>query len=186
MRPTTRLPTTNARCLPQTKPNEPQIMLVGHQTIDASKATIRADCGCRDPAAHRSWWSAHEPWRRQWRQRARRMHSQSQPGEALSATTQATTGATSVYIATFEGSLTSDDVTGPANCRELNGQRKIAYGSSVALTVTNLHSLASSQDWTAGWTRRVPRTRRTCMDYLRVHVLTTHASNRQAGRSTST
>ena len=27
----------------------------------------------------------------------------------------------------------------------------MGYSASIALTVTNLHSLASSQDWSAGW-----------------------------------
>ena len=59
---------------------------------------------------------------------------------------------------------------------------KIAYGSSVALTVTNLHSLASSQDWTAGWTgASYSNTSNLYMDYLYGFTFTTHASNRQAG-----
>ena len=59
---------------------------------------------------------------------------------------------------------------------------KIAYGSSVALTVTNLHSLASSQDWTAGWTgASYSNTSNLYMDYMYGFTFTTHASNRQAG-----
>lgn len=59
---------------------------------------------------------------------------------------------------------------------------KIAYGSSVALTVTNLHSLASSQDWTSGWTgASYSNTSNLYMDYMYGFTFTTHASNRQAG-----
>lgn len=59
---------------------------------------------------------------------------------------------------------------------------KVAYASSVALTVTNLHSLASSQDWTAGWTSAsYSNTTNKYLDYLYGFTFTTHASNRQAG-----
>jgi hypothetical protein len=59
---------------------------------------------------------------------------------------------------------------------------KIAYAASSAPTVTNLHSLASSQDWTAGWTSNsVSNTTNKYMDYLYAFTFTTHASNRQAG-----
>lgn len=58
----------------------------------------------------------------------------------------------------------------------------IAYGTPVALTVTNLHSLASSQTWVAGWTSAsVNNTSDLYMDYLLSGTFTTHASNRQAG-----
>lgn len=56
------------------------------------------------------------------------------------------------------------------------------YIASVAPTVTNLHSLASSQDWTAGWTGpAVLNTSNNYSDYLYGFTFTTHASNRQAG-----
>lgn len=56
------------------------------------------------------------------------------------------------------------------------------YAASSALTVTNLHSLASSQDWTAGWTSAsVANTSNLYLDYLYGFTFTTHASNRQAG-----
>lgn len=54
--------------------------------------------------------------------------------------------------------------------------------ASSALTVTNLHSLASSQDWTAGWSSAsVNNTANNYLDYLYGFTFTTHASNRQAG-----
>lgn len=56
------------------------------------------------------------------------------------------------------------------------------YAASVAQTVTNLHSLASSQDWTAGWTgASVNNTSDKYRDFLYGCTFTTHASNRQAG-----
>jgi len=59
---------------------------------------------------------------------------------------------------------------------------KTAYAASVAMTVTNLHSLASSQDWTAGWSSAsVSNTTDKYMDYLYAFTFATHASNRQAG-----
>ena len=59
---------------------------------------------------------------------------------------------------------------------------KIAYAASSALTVTNLHSLASSQDWTAGWTSAsTSNTTNKYIDFLYGFTFTTHASNRQAG-----
>ena len=62
------------------------------------------------------------------------------------------------------------------------GDIKSGYASSVALTVTNLHSLASSQDWTAGWTSAAySNTTNKYLDYLYGFTFTTHASNRQAG-----
>jgi hypothetical protein len=62
------------------------------------------------------------------------------------------------------------------------GDIKLKYGSSVTHTVTNLHSLASSQDWTAGWTgAAVDNTTDAYIDYAYSATFTTHASNRQAG-----
>lgn len=56
------------------------------------------------------------------------------------------------------------------------------YAASSALTVTNLHSLASSSDWTAGWTSAAQdNTSNLYLDYLYGFTFTTHASNRQAG-----
>lgn len=56
------------------------------------------------------------------------------------------------------------------------------YAASSALTVTNLHSLASSQDWTAGWSSAsIANTSNNYQDYLIGATFTTHASNRQAG-----
>jgi hypothetical protein len=52
--------------------------------------------------------------------------------------------------------------------------------SSTALTVTNLHSLASSQDWLTGW-GSVAIDRSTFLDMSVGITFTTHASNRQAG-----
>lgn len=63
------------------------------------------------------------------------------------------------------------------------GNILLKYGAaSTAPTVTNLHSLASSQDWTAGWTGpSVNNTSNNYLDYLYGFTFTTHASNRQAG-----
>ncbi len=59
---------------------------------------------------------------------------------------------------------------------------KLQYVASSALTVTSLHSLASSQDWTAGWTSAsINNTANEYIDYLISGTFTTHASNRQAG-----
>jgi hypothetical protein len=59
---------------------------------------------------------------------------------------------------------------------------KLQYVASSALTVTNLHSLASSQDWTAGWTSAsINNTTNEYLDYLISGTFTTNASNRQAG-----
>jgi hypothetical protein len=64
----------------------------------------------------------------------------------------------------------------------VSGDIKLQYVASVAATVTNLHSLASSQDWTAGWTSNsVNNTSNEYLDYLYGFTFTTHASNRQAG-----
>ena len=65
------------------------------------------------------------------------------------------------------------------------GDLKTQYVASSTPTVTNLHSLASSQDWTAGWTSNsVNNTSNEYLDYLYGFTFTTHASNRQAGAIT--
>lgn len=62
------------------------------------------------------------------------------------------------------------------------GDIKIKYAASVALTVTNLHSLASDQNLIAGWSSAsVSNTTNNYLDYLIAGTFTTHASNRQAG-----
>lgn len=63
------------------------------------------------------------------------------------------------------------------------GDIKLKYpAASTTVTVTNLHSLASSQDWTAGWSSAsVANTSNVYLDYLYGFTFTTHASNRQAG-----
>lgn len=62
------------------------------------------------------------------------------------------------------------------------GLIKLDYTASTAQTVTNLHSLASSADWTAGWTSAaVSNLSNEFTDYLYGFTFTTHASNRQAG-----
>ena len=59
---------------------------------------------------------------------------------------------------------------------------KTKYASSVTMTVTNLHSLAASATWVAGWSSAsVANTTNLYLDYLLSGVLATHASNRQAG-----
>jgi hypothetical protein len=63
------------------------------------------------------------------------------------------------------------------------GNIKLNYSAaSTAMTVTNLHSLASSQTWIAGWgSASVSNTSNLNLDYLVGGTFTTHASNRQAG-----
>ena len=62
------------------------------------------------------------------------------------------------------------------------GDIKLQYVASVAPTVTNLHSLASSQDSLAGWSSAsVSNLTNEYLDYLYAGTFTTHASNRQAG-----
>jgi hypothetical protein len=62
------------------------------------------------------------------------------------------------------------------------GNILLGYAASSALTVTNLHSLASSQDWSAGWTGASQANTSTLYDdWLYGGTFTTHASNRQAG-----
>lgn len=63
------------------------------------------------------------------------------------------------------------------------GDILINYGTAVAMTVTNLHSLASSQTWVGGWTSAgVDNGTNEYEDYLISAQFTTHASNRQAGQ----
>lgn len=62
------------------------------------------------------------------------------------------------------------------------GDIKLQYVTSVAPTVTNLHSLASDQNALAGWTSAsVNNTANEYADYMYGGTFTTHASNRQAG-----
>lgn len=63
------------------------------------------------------------------------------------------------------------------------GDIKLKYpAASTAVTVTNLHSLASSQTWIGGWTgNSVSNLTNVNEDYLYGGTFTTHASNRQAG-----
>jgi hypothetical protein len=62
------------------------------------------------------------------------------------------------------------------------GDIKMKYVASSAPTVTALHSLASSQDWTAGWVgNSINNTANAYQDYMLSGTFTTHASNRQAG-----
>lgn len=63
------------------------------------------------------------------------------------------------------------------------GDIKLKYpAASTAQTVTNLHSLASSQDGLAGWSSASVNNTSNCyLDYLYGLTFTTHASNRQAG-----
>jgi hypothetical protein len=56
------------------------------------------------------------------------------------------------------------------------------YQTSTTLTTTNLQSLASSQDWLAGWgSATITNTSALNNDFLLGFTFTTHASNRQAG-----
>lgn len=62
------------------------------------------------------------------------------------------------------------------------GDIRIAYAASASFTVTNLHSLASSQTWVAGWeSNEVDNTTNLYSDYLISGLLKTAASNNQAG-----
>lgn len=62
------------------------------------------------------------------------------------------------------------------------GNIKLGYAASSGLTVTNLHSLASSQDWLTGWSSNsYANTSNLYLDYAYGGTFTTHASNRQAG-----
>lgn len=63
------------------------------------------------------------------------------------------------------------------------GDIKQKYGASTAPTVTNLQSLASSQDWTVGWGSATQNNTSTlALDYLLGATFTTNASNRQIGQ----
>lgn len=60
---------------------------------------------------------------------------------------------------------------------------KIAYSSSTDLTVTNLHSLASSQTWVAGWESDViDNTTNLYTDILMSGKFTITSANNQAGQ----
>jgi hypothetical protein len=62
------------------------------------------------------------------------------------------------------------------------GNIKLGYAASTTYTVTNLHSLASSQDYLTGWSSAsTANTSNLYLDYLIGATFTTHASNRQAG-----
>ncbi len=63
------------------------------------------------------------------------------------------------------------------------GDIKLKYpAASTAMTVTNLHSLASSTDWTTGWSSAsVNNTSNVYLDYLVAGTFTTNATNRQNG-----
>lgn len=59
---------------------------------------------------------------------------------------------------------------------------KIAYGSSSNLTVTNLHSLAASASWIAGWeSDAIDNSSNLYVDYLVTAKFTMTSSNNQAG-----
>lgn len=62
------------------------------------------------------------------------------------------------------------------------GDVKIAYGASASFTVTNLHSLASSQTWVAGWeSNELDNTTNLYQDYLISGLVKTAAANNQVG-----
>jgi len=62
------------------------------------------------------------------------------------------------------------------------GDILLKYAASSAQTVTNLHSLASSATWVAGWeSGAIDNTTNGYDDYRIALHLVTHASNRQAG-----
>lgn len=62
------------------------------------------------------------------------------------------------------------------------GDVKIAYGASASFTVTNLHSLPSSQTWVAGWeSNELDNTTNLYNDYLISGLVKTAAANNQAG-----
>lgn len=63
------------------------------------------------------------------------------------------------------------------------GDIKDKYIASSTLTTTALQSLASSQDWTAGWgSASISNLTDLNLDGLLGGLFTTHASNRQAGQ----
>lgn len=62
------------------------------------------------------------------------------------------------------------------------GDILLNYAAATAMTVTNLHSLAASATWVAGWTSAgVDNGTNEYEDYLVSGTFTSHASNRQAG-----
>lgn len=62
------------------------------------------------------------------------------------------------------------------------GDIKLQYAASVALTVTNLHSLATSSDFTAGWTSAsVSNATNEYLDVLLSGTFTKAAANTQIG-----
>ena len=63
------------------------------------------------------------------------------------------------------------------------GDIKAKYpAASTSMTVTNLHSLASSQSWITGWSSAtITNTSNVDFDILVGGTFTTHASNRQVG-----
>jgi len=62
------------------------------------------------------------------------------------------------------------------------GDILVNYITAVSMTVTNLHSLASSQTWVGGWTSAsVDNGTNEYEDYLISGQFTSHASNRQVG-----
>lgn len=63
------------------------------------------------------------------------------------------------------------------------GDIKLKYAASTtAMTVTNLHSLAASSTWVAGWSSAsVTNTSNVYLDYMVSGTFTTASSNRQAG-----
>lgn len=63
-----------------------------------------------------------------------------------------------------------------------SGDVKLAYGSSSNLTVTNLHSLAASQTYIAGWeSPLIDNTSNLYLDYRVTALLQVASSNNQAG-----
>lgn len=62
------------------------------------------------------------------------------------------------------------------------GDVKLSYAASSNLTVTNLHSLASSQTWVAGWeSALIDNTTNKYLDYLVTGKFVTESANNQVG-----
>lgn len=62
------------------------------------------------------------------------------------------------------------------------GDIKQAYAASSNLTVTNLHGIASSQTWVAGWTSAwIDNSSNLYLDYLISGYFTVEGANNQAG-----
>jgi hypothetical protein len=60
--------------------------------------------------------------------------------------------------------------------------RKLAYAAEAALTVTNLHALAASATWVAGWESAViDNTSNKYLDYIVSGLFKTAAANNQVG-----